>query len=79
MMHHAKQPCAQNVRSQPSEVPDPDGMDVARFTEAMNAYKISSGRSFPTWSEVLEVIVSLGYHRPHASDTNSVEPSPSCA
>jgi hypothetical protein len=30
---------------------------------AMAAYKESSGRMFPTWSEVLEVIKGLGYRK----------------
>ena len=29
--------------------------------EAMQEYKRSSGRMFPTWSEVLEVLQGLGY------------------
>ena len=28
---------------------------------AMQEYKQRSGRMFPTWSEVLEVLTSLGY------------------
>jgi hypothetical protein len=31
------------------------------FMSAIQAYKVSSGRNFPTWSEVLEVLVELGY------------------
>ena len=35
---------------------------------AMNEYKHKSGRMFPTWSEVLEVLRSLGYEKiPDAS------------
>jgi hypothetical protein len=30
----------------------------------MQAYKQSSGRMFPTWSEVLEVLQGLGYQKP---------------
>ncbi len=30
---------------------------------AMNSYKQSSGRMFPTWSEVLEVLRGLGYEK----------------
>ncbi len=30
---------------------------------AMDDYKRKSGRQFPTWSEVLEVIRSLGYRQ----------------
>jgi hypothetical protein len=30
---------------------------------AMQAYKVSSGRMFPTWSEVLEVLQGLGYRK----------------
>lgn len=31
------------------------------FMQAMQDYKQSSGRMFPTWSEVLEVLKTLGY------------------
>ena len=31
---------------------------------AMGEYKEWSGRMFPTWSEVLEVLQSLGYQKP---------------
>jgi hypothetical protein len=33
------------------------------FMVAMNEYKRRSGRMFPTWSEVLEVLRSLGYEK----------------
>jgi hypothetical protein len=33
------------------------------FAQAMQAYKQTSGRLFPTWSEVLEVLRSLGYRK----------------
>jgi hypothetical protein len=34
------------------------------FMQAMQKYKIQSGRMFPTWSEVLEVLQALGYEKP---------------
>ncbi len=38
------------------------------FMLAMNEYKHNSGRMFPTWSEVLEVLRKLGYEKiPDAS------------
>jgi hypothetical protein len=38
------------------------------FMLAMNEYKHKSGRMFPTWSEVLEVLRDLGYEKiPDAS------------
>jgi len=37
--------------------------DEIEFMKAMDEYKRSSGRQFPTWSEVLEVVRDLGYHR----------------
>jgi hypothetical protein len=37
------------------------------FLQAMTDYKQSSGRMFPTWSEVLEVLKSLGYAKPMAA------------
>ena len=33
------------------------------FMQAMSEYKKSSGRMFPTWSEVLEVLHDLGYEK----------------
>ena len=33
------------------------------FMRAMDDYKRRSGRQFPTWSEVLEVMFSLGYRK----------------
>ncbi len=33
------------------------------FMRAMQDYKERSGRMFPTWSEVLEVLRSLGYEK----------------
>ena len=34
------------------------------FMQAMQEYKYQSGRMFPTWSEVLEVLRALGYEKP---------------
>jgi hypothetical protein len=34
--------------------------------QAIEAYKQSSGRMFPTWSEFLEDVKSLGYQKPEA-------------
>ncbi|SIO65412.1 hypothetical protein SAMN05444166_7687 [Singulisphaera sp. GP187] len=33
------------------------------FMQAIQAYKQSSGRMFPTWSEILEVLQALGYEK----------------
>ena len=37
--------------------------DEIEFMQAMDAYKRSSGRMFPTCSEILEVVRGLGYQR----------------
>jgi hypothetical protein len=37
--------------------------DEIDFMKAMDDYKRRSGRQFPTWSEVLEVLRSMGYRR----------------
>jgi hypothetical protein len=41
------------------------------FMQAMHEYKIRSGRMFPTWSEVLEVLKALGYEKPEEFATCS--------
>ena len=38
-------------------------LDEVEFMNAMDTYKRRSGRPFPTWSEVLEVVRSLGYRK----------------
>jgi hypothetical protein len=42
------------------------------FMMAMNEYKQSSGRMFPTWSEVLEVLRSLGYEKVNEEQVRAV-------
>ncbi len=37
--------------------------DEIEFMRAMDDYKRRSGRQFPTWSEVLEVIRDVGYRK----------------
>jgi hypothetical protein len=42
------------------------------FMLAMNEYKRRSGRMFPTWSEVLEVLQGLGYQKVSLRDLNEI-------
>ena len=44
------------------------------FMLAMDEYKRQSGRTFPTWSEVLEVLRGLGYEK--AAEDRSVDDAP---
>ncbi len=37
--------------------------DETEFMKAMERYKRENRRPFPTWSEVLEVLISMGYRR----------------
>lgn len=39
------------------------GADEVEFMQALERYKRTSGRMFPTCSEILEVVRSLGYRR----------------
>lgn len=38
--------------------------ELREFVQAIRDYRAQSGRMFPTWSEVLEVLISLGYQKP---------------
>jgi hypothetical protein len=42
------------------------------FMQAMQDYKRASGRMFPTWSEVLEVLRNLGYMKAPGLDAESM-------
>jgi len=39
------------------------------FMQAMEMYKRNNRRPFPTWSEVLEVLLSLGYRKVETAST----------
>lgn len=49
--------------------------DELQFMHALDDYKRTSGRMFPTCSEVLEVLKSLGYQKVHES-TMPASPTP---
>jgi hypothetical protein len=49
------------------------------FMMAMNDYKRRSGRMFPTWSEVLEVLQSLGYEKAAVGELSELNSSPAAA
>ncbi len=42
--------------------------DEVEFMRAIDDYKRRSGRMFPTWSEVLEVVRELGYQKADAAE-----------
>ncbi len=52
---------------QPAADPTPAAAGLApaelEFLAAIQEYKQQSGRMFPTWSEVLEVLTGLGYRK----------------
>lgn len=50
-------------------------LDEVEFMKAMDDYKRKSGRMFPTWSEVLEVVRSLGYTKPETPAIPATEPT----
>lgn len=47
--------------------------DEIQFMNALEAYKRASGRMFPTCSEVLEVVRTLGYVRLASAETKAYE------
>lgn len=47
--------------TRPDEMPP----EVLEFIQAIDEYKRIHRRPFPTWSEVLEVLKTLGYTRAH--------------
>lgn len=47
--------------------------DEWEFMQAMQDYKQRSGRNFPTWSEVLEVLRALGYAKPYELDDSEAD------
>lgn len=52
------------VKLDPTLGEEDDAAALLEFVQAMEHYKKVSGRLFPTWSEVLEVLQGLGYQKP---------------
>ena len=50
-------------RSPKEPEPDPELLELERlqFLRAMDSFKRRTGKTFPTWSEVLEVLRSIGW------------------
>ena len=60
--------------------------DETEFMKTMDRYKRENRRPFPTWSEVLEVLASMGYRRvaeptalPGGKRESGVVPTPAAA
>lgn len=52
--------------------------DEVEFMQAMETYKRKNGRMFPTCSEVLEVVRSLGYTKPAILADQTVDGETEC-
>ena len=50
-------------RSPKEPEPDPELLELERlqFLRAMDSFKRRTGKTFPTWTEVLEVLRSIGW------------------
>jgi hypothetical protein len=48
--------------------------DEVEFMNALDEYKRKSGRMFPTCSEILEVLVALGYRKLPSGETRESSP-----
>ena len=46
---------------------EPSEADLAAYAAARTRYRAEHGRLFPTWSEVLQLLLDLGYRRSRAT------------
>ena len=56
---HDENGAERHVSARPDEMPP----EVLEFIQAIDEYKRVHRRPFPTWSEVLEIVKTLGYER----------------
>jgi hypothetical protein len=40
-----------------------DELETLEFLQAVDEYKRRTGKAFPTWTEILEILKSLGYRK----------------
>lgn len=65
-------------RRSPKEPPeDPELLEYERleFLKAMDKYKRKTGKTFPSWSEVLEVLRSIGWVSPARITAQKKDPA----
>jgi hypothetical protein len=64
-------------RSPKAPPPDAGLMEVERlqFLKAMDRYKRKTGKTFPSWTEVLDVLRSIGWISPVRMDEQHNQPS----
>jgi hypothetical protein len=64
-------------RSPKTPPPDASLMEVERlqFLRAMDRYKRKTGKTFPSWTEVLAVLRSIGWVSPVRLDEQTKQPS----
>jgi hypothetical protein len=48
--------------------------DVLELLQAIDVWRTRSGRSFPAWSEVLQMLKELGWRKPEADATAAIVP-----
>ena len=63
---HAPNPEPKKARTDPSAAPTSPtelSSEALEFINAIDKYKRQRGRPFPSWSEVYEIVKSLGYHK----------------
>ena len=65
-------------RSPKEPEPDPELLELERtqFLRAMDRYKRKTGKTFPSWSEVLDVLRDLGWVSPAKLESEQASRSP---
>jgi hypothetical protein len=62
----------QNVRPEPLEEnqvqravaeEERESLETLEFLQAVDEFKRRTDKAFPTWSEILQILRSLGYHK----------------
>ncbi len=52
----------------PPPVEDLSDAETLEFLQAIDAYKRSTGKPFPSWTEILQIVKSLGYRKVGGDD-----------
>ena len=59
-----RKPASKRKQAAPKAKPDLEvDPDVLEFIAAIDAYKLAHSRPFPSWSEILHIIKTIGYRR----------------
>jgi len=63
LMPEPARPVGEAEIQQSADDKEKDALENLEFLQAMDEFKRRTGKAFPTWTEILDILKSLGYRK----------------